>query len=74
MIHHNTSSSEIFFPLLFSHIKMHLIKCLGFMACKQYLICAYFSPKSDEMAFLARESNIMHRGLIFLDRSNSFIS
>ncbi len=52
--------------MLPSHIKIHWHICLELVntvfACKQGLICAYFSPELDKITFL---SNIMDEGLVF---------
>ncbi len=55
-IHNNTSSIEKVHSLLSSHIKIHWHICLELyvldcLACNWCLICAYFSPDSDEKTF-----------------------
>ncbi len=48
IIHNNASSSETVHFLVSSHIKIHQHICLGLFftvfICKQWFICAYFSP------------------------------
>ncbi len=54
-------------PLLSSYIKIHQHICLELFwtvfACKQCLICAYFSPDPDKMNFPQKKYQI--RGLLF---------
>ncbi len=53
-------------PLLSSHIKINGENSFGlFFVCKLYLICADFSPNSDETIVFTGGSDIMDRGLIF---------
>ncbi len=60
------SSSKTVHPLLSSHIKFKIF-CLELFwtifACNRCLICAYFSPDSDEITFFNGASNIINRGL-----------
>ncbi len=67
-VHNNAFSSEKVHPLLFSHIKIHRHICLELFwtvfVYKHCLICAYFSPDSDEIVFIG-ESNVMDKGLVF---------
>ncbi len=61
-MHNNASSSEKVHLLLSSHIKIHQHISLKLIwtvfSCKLCLICAYFSPDSDEMTFFNEEINI----------------
>ncbi len=49
-------------------IKIHQHVCLDLFwtvfTCKQCLICAYFSPDSDEITFFTGESSIIDRGIL----------
>ncbi len=74
-MHNNASSSEKVHLLLSSHIKIHQHISLKLIwtvfSCKLCLICAYFSPDSDEMTFFNEEINIT---VLFLTNMQIFTS
>ncbi len=57
--------------LLSSHIKIYQHTCLDlcWTGFKWYLICAYFSPDSDQITFFTGESDIMDKSGLKLKMS-----